>query len=252
MMVSVTETELGGVPRLDALLVEPDKVNAERRGVVLCHGFPSAQRPGTPNRSYEKFAERIAAEQGWVVLAVSLRGCGASEGQFSMSGWLEDIARAIRHLRDKGISKVWLIGSTTGGSLALMAAARDPEIRGVAVMAPRADFDDWAADPRRFVQHCRSVGVIKDESFPPSLSAWARELKENRAIDAVEKIKDMPLLIVHGTNDRQVPYEDARQLAQIHPSPQLRLIKGADHRIRHDPRAVSILMGWLEREAVQT
>jgi|TARA_B110000438_G_scaffold50287_1_gene50804 putative redox protein len=252
MMVSVTETELGGVPRLDALLVEPDKVNAERRGVVLCHGFPSAQRLGTPNRSYEKFAERIAAEQGWVVLAVSLRGCGASEGQFSMSGWLEDIARAIRHLRDKGISKIWLIGSTTGGSLALMAAARDPEIRGVAVMAPRADFDDWASDPRRFVQHCRSVGVIKDESFPPSLSAWARELKENRAIDAVERIKDMPLLIVHGTNDRQVPYEDARQLAQIHPSPQLRLIKGADHRIRHDPRAVSILMGWLEREAVET
>ena len=251
-MVSVTETELGGVPRLDALLVEPDKVNAERRGVVLCHGFPSAQRLGTPNRSYEKFAERIAAEQGWVVLAVSLRGCGASEGQFSMSGWLEDIARAIRHLRDKGISKIWLIGSTTGGSLALMAAARDPEISGVAVMAPRADFDDWASDPRRFVQHCRSVGVIKDESFPPSLSAWARELKENRAIDAVERIKDMPLLIVHGTNDRQVPYEDARQLAQIHPSPQLRLIKGADHRIRHDPRAVSILMGWLEREAVET
>ncbi|WP_419947030.1 hypothetical protein [Candidatus Poriferisodalis sp.] len=30
---------------------------------------------------------------------------------------------------------------------------------------------------------------------------------------------------------------------------ELRLITGADHRIRHDPRAVAILLGWLEHQA---
>ena len=89
-----------------------------------------------PSRSYEQFAERVAEEQGWVVLAVSLRGCGQSDGQFSMLGWLDDVARSIKRLREEGSQRIWLVGSTTGGSLAIMAAARDPEIRGVAVMAP--------------------------------------------------------------------------------------------------------------------
>ncbi len=202
-----------------------------------------------PSRSYEQFAERVAEEQGWVVLAVSLRGCGQSDGQFSMLGWLDDVARSIKRLREEGSQRIWLVGSTTGGSLAIMAAARDPEIRGVAVMAPRADFDDWATDPRRFLQHCREVGVIDNDDYPESVSKWSGELRQHRAIDSIKSIGERPLLIIHGTNDRQVPSNDAQQLADLHPAPELRLINGADHRIRHDPRAVAVLMGWLERQA---
>jgi len=141
------------------------------------------------------------------------------------------------------------MGSTTGGSLAIMAAAQDPEIRGVAVMAPRADFDDWASDPRRFLQHCRNGGVIDDDDYPSSVNQWADELRQHRAIDSIEDIGSRPLLILHGTNDRQVPSDDARQLAKAHPSPELRFVSGADHRIRHDPRALAVLLGWLERQA---
>ena len=133
-----------------------------------------------------------------------------------------------------------------------MAAARDPEIRGVAVMAPRADFDDWASDPRRFLQHCRNVGVIDDENYPSSVNQWSSELRQHRAIDSVKDMGSRPLLILHGTNDRQVPLDDARHLAEAHHSPELRLVSGADHRIRHDPRALAVLLGWLERQAVES
>jgi len=166
-----------------------------------------------------------------------------------MLGWLDDVARSVRRLRDEGSKRIWLVGSTTGGSLAIMAAAQDPEIRGVAAMAPRADFDDWAGDPRRFVQHCRNVGVIDDDDYPDSINRWSDELRQNRAIDSITAIGDRSLLILHGTNDRQVPPDDAQQLADLHPAPELRLINGADHRIRHDPRALAVLMGWLERQA---
>ena len=220
--------------------------------MLLCHGFPSTQRPGVPSRSYEQFAERVAEEQGWTVLAVSLRGCCQSEGQYSKLGWLNYVARAIQKLRDEGSQRIWLVGSTTGGSLAIMAAARDPEIRGVAVMAPRADFDDWASDPRRFLQHCRNVGVIDDENYPSSVNQWSSELRQHRAIDSVKDMWSRPLLILHGTNDRQVPLDDARHLAEAHHSPELRLVSGADHRIRHDPRALAVLLGWLERQAVES
>ncbi len=216
--------------------------------MVLCHGFPSAQRPGIPNRSYQLFAERVAAEQGWTVLAISLRGCGESEGSFSLDGWVTDVGRGVERLREEGCRGVWLVGSSTGGSLSILAAARDPLIKGVAVMAPRADFDDWASDPRRFLQHCRAVGVIDDE--PPSLSVWARQLKDNRPIDAVPRLSNRPLLILHGLADLQVPADDARALAAQHERAELRLIPGANHRIRHDPRAVAVLLGWLEHQAV--
>ena len=55
---------------------------------------------------------------------------------------------------------------------------------------------------------------------------------------------DGPLADVH---DESVPPSDARQLAQAHGSAELSLLQGAGHRLRHDPRAVAILMGWLER-----
>ena len=249
MSVTITETRIDGTPHLEAFLVHPERSPTRAPALLLCHGFPSRQRPGVPSRSYEQFAERVAEEQGWVVLAVSLRGCGQSDGQFSMLGWLDDVARSIQRLRDEGSQRIWLIGSTTGGSLAIMAAARDPEIRGVAAMAPRADFDDWAGDPRRFLQHCRDVGVVDNDEYPESISQWADELRQHRAIDSIKAMGERPLLILHGTNDRQVPPDDAQQLADLHPAPELRLINGADHRIRHDPRAVAVLMGWLERQA---
>ena len=41
--------------------------------------------------------------------------------------------------------------------------------------------------------------------------------------------------------------DKARQLAQAHGAAELSLPQGAGHRLRHDPRAVAILMGWLDR-----
>ena len=43
----------------------------------------------------------------------------------------------------------------------------------------------------------------------------------------------------------------ARQIAQAHGSAELRIISGAGHRLRHDPRALAILLGWLDRQRNQ-
>ena len=194
MPVTIAETTVEGEPQLEAFLVRPDRAVSDAPAMVLCHGFPSVQRPGIPSRSYEQFAERVAEEHGWAVLAVSLRGCGQSAGQFSMVGWLEDVERSVQRLREEGSRRIWLVGSTTGGSLAIMAASRDPQIFGVAAMAPRADFDDWATDPRRFLEHCRNVGVIDLDDYPASLNQWAKELRQHRAIDAVPQLGSLSLI----------------------------------------------------------
>ena len=220
----------------------------DRPALLVIHGLPSPQRPGEPSRSYELLADRVSDDLGWTVLAVSLRGCGRSGGDFHLEGWLRDVAAAVAYLHDAvGIPDVWLVGSTTGGSVALLAAARDPSVVGVAAIAPRSDFDDWAAAPEAFRQYCLDVAIIRDPDFPPDLGEWAAELVRNRPLDAAEAVGDRPVLLLHGAGDRQVPVADSEELAAVLPGGELHVVTAGDHRLRHDPRAVALLLGWLDQ-----
>jgi putative redox protein len=219
-------------------------------GVVIAHGFPSGPGGGSdPGATHPELAERIATEMGFAALAVSARGCGASGGNFSLGGWLDDLVAAAEHLRTiDDVWGVWLIGFGTGGALGVSAAANHPWIRGVAALGAPADFNDWAAHPRRLVLHAREQGIIRDPRFPESFDAWSAELRRLGAADAAALMEGRPLLVVHGADDDVVPVFDARVLADAHGAADLRIIDGAGHRLRHDPRAVATLLGWLDRQ----
>jgi putative redox protein len=240
--------------RLRGHLARPAASDAPARfGLVLCHGFPSGPR-GAANsaETYPDLADRLAADAGWVVLSFNFRGTGDSEGDFSVGGWLTDLRTAIDHLLEvEGVEGVWLAGFSTGGTLAICAAAEDERVSGVATLAAPSDFDEWADDPDRFLAYAREVGVIRSPDFPPDKATWARELRETRASSAAGKIPPRPLLIVHGSEDDVVPVHDARQLADAADADvELRVLTGAGHRLRHDPRAVAALLGWLDRQAL--
>lgn len=221
-----------------------------RPGLLLCHGFPNGPKSAAASgQTYPELADRIATEVGWSVLTFNFRGTGNSEGDFSLGGWLADLRAAVDHLLTLDrVDRVWLCGASTGGSLAICAAAEDDRVQGVAALSARADFDDWAAHPRRFLQHAREIGVIRDVRFPSDPDKWVRELKETRPLVLAEKLAPRPLLLIQGSDDDQVPALDARALADCHGAAELRIIQGAGHRLRHDPRAVAVLMGWLERQ----
>jgi uncharacterized protein len=121
----------------------------------------------------------------------------------------------------------------------------------VATFAAPADFSEWASDPRRFLAHARTVGVIRSPRFPPDPDAWVRELREIKPISLIGKIPPRSLLIVHGANDDSVPMLDARALADAAEGDvELRILAAASHQLRHDPRAIAILLGWLDRQLV--
>ena len=235
---------------LDAHLARPPgRPSGPPPAVVLCHGYPSAGTAAAAPDTMPELADRIAGEMGWAALAFAYRGCGTSDGQFSLEGWLDDIAAAVAHVestvRPLGI---WLAGFGTGGALAVCAAAANPSIQGVAALGAPGDFDDWAGHPRRLLEHGREVGVITDRAFPPSLDAWSRQFKTIRAVACVGQYAPRPLLVVHGSEDEVVPSFDARVLADAHGSAELRFIVGAGHGLRHDPRTVAVLLGWLDRQ----
>jgi len=216
--------------------------------MVVCHGFPNGPKSAAASgQTYPELADRLAADAGWTVLTFNFRGTGQSQGDFSLGGWLQDLHAAVDTLASE-VDGVWLCGASTGGSLAICAAAEDPRVRGVAALSARADFDDWAAHPRRFLEHARDIGVIRHTAFPEDTEAWIRELTETRPLVLAEKLAPRPLLLVQGSDDDLVPALDARALADCHGSAELRMIQGAGHRLRHDPRAIAVLLGWMERQ----
>ncbi len=221
--------------------------------VLVCHGFPSgAGGARTAATTFPQLADRIATEVGWLALAFTFRGAGHSEGDFSLDGWLDDVAAAVEHVRStETVSGVWLVGFGTGGALSICAAARDPQVRGVAAFGAPADFDDWAGQPRRLLAHARDIGLVTDRSFPSSFELWARPLRSIRAAQCASELGERPLLVVHSSDDDVVPSFDARVLADAQSGAELRLIAGAGHRLRHDPRAVAVLLGWLDRQRHQ-
>jgi pimeloyl-ACP methyl ester carboxylesterase len=222
-----------------------------RPGLVVCHGFPAG--PGgavTSAQTYPDLADHLAAETGWTVVAFNFRGAGQSEGDFSLQGWLDDLRAVVDHVAGlPRVTEVWAAGSSAGGSLALCEAAADDRIRGVATLAAPSEFDGWASDARAFLAHCRRVGVVRTSGFPSDVDAWARQFKEIQPLAAVAKVAPRPLLLMHGSEDTVVPVSDARVLADAAGGEaDLRVITGAGHRLRHDPRAVAALIGWMERQ----
>ncbi|CAB4886342.1 unannotated protein [freshwater metagenome] len=241
-----------GGQALARYLAKPAGRSEPLPGLILCHGFPTGPIDARHSAgTFPELIDRAANELGWAAMTFTFRGCGGSEGDFSLQGWVDDLRAAIDHLiAESEPSGIWLVGANTGGSVAICVAADDPRVRGAALLAPRADFDDWAAQPRRLLEHARDVGAVRTPGFPRDFDEWSREFRRFRPAEAARRFAPRPLLVMHGDDDESVPVADARMLAEAHGSAEMRLITGAGHRLRHDPRAVAILLGWLDRQRI--
>ena len=225
---------------------------ASAPALVLSHDFPIPPRGSLASGlTFPELADRIARDIGWIVLTFNFRGTGGSAGDFSIGGWLEDQRGAVDLLHERGdVLGVWMVGTGVGGSLSLRTAVLDERVRGVATLGTQASLRDWARDPGRFLAHCRRMGVMRTPGYPPDLPAWAREIAAVDAVEAARKLAPRPLLVMHGTEDDVVSMDDARALADAHGAAELRVVQTAGRRLRHDPRAVASLIGWLDRQVV--
>jgi putative redox protein len=221
-------------------------------GLVLVHDFPTPPRGSLASGlTFPEFADRIALNTGWRVLTFNFRGTGGSEGDFSISGWSSDLRFAVDTVAGAAdVTGVWIAGTGVGGALALAVGAQDQRVRGIAALGAPVDLHDWARDPARFARHCRTMGVFSSSLGPPDLAAWAREIAAVDAVAAARQFAPRPLLVVHGTDDDVVDVADAQRLADAHGSAELRIVVNAGRRLRHDPRAVASLLGWLDRQSV--
>jgi putative redox protein len=219
--------------------------------VIVVPGFPRGTGgAATSTHVYRTLAERLPRDVGWASFTFWFRGTGSSPGSFSIDGWEDDVAAAVDHmLAREDVSGVWLVGFRLGGTLAVLRASADERIRGVATFSAPASLHSWVRDPVWFHDYCRRVGVLRADGEPPDVDKWVRTIEAVDPVAAAPGLNDRPWLLVHGSEDDTVPVADAHALAGACPTAELRIVANGAHRLRHDPRAVAALIGWLSRQA---
>lgn len=248
MPVPVTEEVEGPAGPLSVMVAVPPSRPSEGRCLLVCHGLPLTRGGGrTASGTLPELAEHLAAESGWTVATCSLSGTGESPGTFSGPRWREDLAAVVEWLRTEH-PRLWLGGFGFGGVLALDLAASDEAIRGVATFATPSKVADWAGTPEQFYAAVVASGVVDRKEPLEDADTLAKGVFSFDPISAIAAIPPRRILVVHGSDDLLVPVEAARELvAAALGRAELRIIQGAGHWLRSDPRMVATLIGWLDR-----
>ena len=213
-------------------------IDSETFRALYAEGYFDADSEQGRNRDVWQYLDGIAAKNAYPTTSSTLTfGTDGKAGGTYYTGFT--VAEGAAEF----------VGFGTGGALAICAAAMDQAIVGVAAVGAPADFDDWAAQPRRLLQHAREIGIISSPGFPPQPELWAREMREIKPVAEARRLAPRPLLLVHGDEDEAVPAFDSRVMADAHGSAELRILSGAGHQLRHEPRAIALLLGWLDRQA---
>ncbi len=196
-------------------------------GIVICHGFQTGRREGTP-------LALALRERGYNVLVFDFRAHGESEGRWTSCGVLEtlDLEGAVRYLMARPEVRgesVGVVGFSMGAAVAITAAARMREIGAVVADSSFATF--------RSALQTGFKTIWGLPSFPlGALSLWFGErlvgvcAADNRPVEVVGRLSPRPLLIVHGERDRIVSLREADLLFEAAREPkELWIVPGMDH-----------------------
>ena len=198
----------------------------------------------------------FCATRGVGCLRLDYSGTGQSGGDFAdgtLDRWLEEVLSAIDLLVDGGLV---LAGSSMGGWLALHAAMRRPDrVKALLGIAAAPDFTDWgySAEDRDTLRAEGKLERANPYGPEPSVT-WLGFWESGAAHRLLHGPIDLtiPVRLVHGELDQDVPVGvPIKLLADLRSADvQLRLIKGAGHRLSepHEIHAILVeLLGLLER-----
>ena len=193
-----------------------EKKPASTPALIFVHGGPPRQMmPGFHSMYYyhNSYAEnQYLASRGYVVLSVNYR-LGIMYGRAfrdpADAGWrgsseYKDVVAGARYLQglpyvDKKRIGIW--GGSYGGLLTALALARNSDI-----FAAGVDFHgvhDWTVQ-----RGLRNAG-----SDAPDLDAALKLAFESSPVASVGKWKS-PVLLMHGDDDRNVPFQQTTDLAE--------------------------------------
>jgi len=216
-----------------------DGAQGRRPGIVLGHGFAGVR--------YPKMASYLAG-LGYGVLSIYFRGYGTSGGERGRvvpREQVSDFKNSLSYLARRGDvdpDRIGIIGSSLGGSMAVMAAADDARIKFCVAGCPVSNgdvtlrmlydtqekFDGFmkrVEDKRRRGETIPRFDIV---NIPEALRGnlpkdtpmefYAETVDGFLALNPKEvapRIAPRPLFVIHAKDDHVVPVKDAEELARV-------------------------------------
>ena len=209
---------------LHATYYEPARESHE--WAILVHGY------GRDQTFANDYAEEYL-KRGWNVLTPDLRGCGTSEGIYLTMGTLEsrDVAIWAEKIVERDPqAKIILHGVSMGAATVMMTAALEPKN----LVAVVEDCGYTSAYEMFTAQLDKIFGLPEFPIMPivdiVSLIKTGVAISDAAPIESVKKFS-VPILFIHGDEDKLVPYEMMNRLFDAANSPvkEKFTVEGAGH-----------------------
>lgn len=220
----------------------------------------SVPKPGSPvvivlpgldsTKETRHFSRAGWMRRGFAVLSLDGPGQGeASTWSTARPDYEVAIAAAVDWIEsrpDLDASRIGLFGSSLGGYYAPRAAAFEPRIAAVIANCGPFDWGEcWDGLPlvtREAFEHYAGAGDADE----------AKRLAASFTLDGVMGRLDRPLLVVHGTEDPLIPWEQGQRIADEAGGPsELLLIEGGNHGVNNlSYRWVPYAHDWMVRHVI--
>jgi alpha/beta superfamily hydrolase len=192
----------------------PDKSNGNL--VINCSGLP-----GQPE-NYELFS--YLTQKGFVCVHPKYEGTWESEGKFLDHSPVDDLRTVINYIIESHVlesaydgsliklefNNIFLMGSSFGGSVALVTAANSNDVMGVVSIAPVTDFTKQGKGDSN-EQDLAYLGKFLKKGFGRAynldLDDWSKLLNGNidlNPVDHVESLLRKNVLLIHGEADKTI------------------------------------------------
>lgn len=187
-----------------------------RAAVLFLHG-------NAENLSSHVFAVNWLPEQGYGVLALDYHGYGQSQGEADIDAVHEDAQAALDWLANRETLPLIVYGQSLGGSVALRLAAQTPRRERIAAVVAESAFSSYRRIAREKLSQAWLTWPLQ---WPLSFLISDRYA----AIDVVDRISPVPLLLIHGQRDVIVDWHHSERLyAAAHDPKELWLIPEGRH-----------------------
>ncbi|HET9688965.1 MAG TPA: dienelactone hydrolase family protein [Pseudolabrys sp.] len=187
---------------LGGILFRPASTSKLLPAIIVLHGWARSGVPGAPR--VEGTARRLS-EQGYVALALSMRGWPPSSGSDDCGmQHPDDIAKAadwLATLSGVNADSIGVLGFSLGGQVALLSGSRSARIKAIVAYFPITDVQRWG--------DTTSNAGIRNFYVPLVCGTGG----QNSPVHVAEQIH-APVLLIHGDRDTEVPTEQSLKMQE--------------------------------------
>ena len=237
--------------RADGESIAYHKSDGNNPGVVFCGGFMS-DMTGTKAMALEEHCR----DRGQAFVRFDYLGHGESSGDFAAKGcisrWTEDAAAVLTTLTE---GPQIVVGSSMGGWVAMKLALQHPDrVAALVGIAPAPDFTTWMWEDLgpELQAECTRNGFVRIPSdYDPQGYVVTRKLIEDGEANFVlagDSVPiDMPVRLLHGMADPDVPWRHSLTIAEKLRSSDVRIgfSKSGDHRLS-EPGDIALLRATID------